>query len=126
MARVAGRAGEPVDGGGDEPQCGRVLLDRDVRVGHERELQHLGEDVRQAAQLLPAEHARGGREALHGDGALLRGQADPHGVAEPLASLPSPTAVATPPAAGQRGRGAADGVGPCSAGDPWTPPAAAA
>ena len=48
-----GGEGEPVDvddGGGDEPQRCRVLLDGHVRVGRERELQHLGEDVRQPAQ----------------------------------------------------------------------------
>jgi len=81
--RAGARGGEAVDGGGDEPQRGRVLLDGDVRVGRERELQHLGKDVRQAAQLLPAERARGGRAALHGDGALPRRRVDPHGVAGP-------------------------------------------
>jgi hypothetical protein len=68
--------GEP-GGGGHEAQRRGVLLDGDVGVGREGKLEHLGEDVRQAAQLLPARHR--GRAALHGDGALPRGRVHPHG-----------------------------------------------
>lgn len=74
----AGAAGGEAVGGGDEAERRRVLLDGDVGVGGEGELEHPGEDVREAAQLLRAVR-RGGGAALHGDGALPRGRMDPHG-----------------------------------------------
>jgi hypothetical protein len=68
--------GEPI-GGRHEAQRRGVLHDRDVGVGREGQLEHLGEDVRQAAQLFPA-HGRG-RAALHGNGELPGRRVHPHG-----------------------------------------------
>lgn len=78
--RVCAAFGEAF-GGGDEAELRGVLLDGDVGVGGEGELEHLGEDVREAPQLLRASRREdGGRgAALDGDGALPRGRVDPHG-----------------------------------------------